>query len=166
MLKKEPKLLYYYEYIKVDKDRIKKEAFKNSAQKVVDQYYITQIICTDDADMNEKFYKFLYNYREAFVGNMQEDFDEAYGHNNMEAYAKTGGSHIEYKDKIVYKYIEMTVLYYFWKRVKKYFMKIKTYIIEKKLFKHSLKKEQKLRLTDKYLKDLYLRMQNNNNEQF
>jgi hypothetical protein len=85
--------------------------------------YIGTIVYKKRKDADPKFYKFLGSRRDAFVGNMQEDFDRYYRCNNMENFAKTVGQGkqpviyrniIKYRKSVsLYRKIKRRILMYF-----------------------------------------------------
>jgi len=94
LLKEEPSLLYMYEYIKVDKTKIKTPKVVLRKDDVThrleesEEWNIGDMIYTTDTSMDKRYYKFVATCRRAFIGDMQERLDKAYQCNNMERYAK------------------------------------------------------------------------------
>lgn len=97
MLKDEPKLLYIYECIKLDKDDpIKKVTKKEGVTNITSQHQLGEVFNTLTNDLDEEFYKPIGTYRRAFVGDMQEKIDAAMQRNMMEYYAKNCGRYTEH----------------------------------------------------------------------
>jgi hypothetical protein len=96
MLRDEPKRLYIYECIK--KEKIKRETpDSNSSQRAfsprytyIPPYYVGQTFYYEKDNLNKEYYKILGTFREAFVGDMQKEFDEAMGFDIMRRYAESG----------------------------------------------------------------------------
>lgn len=90
MLRDEPATLYVYECIKIDKDDNIKTVKKIDGKTVIGFHYqIGEVFFSKTKDLNDEYYKFMGTYRQAFVGDMQEKLDKAYGHSNMRHYAET-----------------------------------------------------------------------------
>lgn len=86
MLKDEPKLLYVYECTS-------------------DKIGTLDIIYSERNDLDPIKFKLLYTYRNAFVGDMQDQFDKFYQCNNMEKFAKSTCSNVS-ATYIKYVYIQ------------------------------------------------------------
>ena len=105
MLRNEPKPLYIYKCIK-------KEEKGN--------YQIGEVFNDSINTLNEEYYKLIGTYRKAFVGNMQEKLNEAYGENLMEVYAK-GDNHPAYsiaRIKNEYVYVKRNIFIQFYEFMK------------------------------------------------
>lgn len=138
MLKKEPKLLYYYQYIKQDEDRVVKDGWKNKKDELVDCYRIGETFSSEEADKNPEFYKFVCTIRQAFVGDMQEKLNEIYGTDLLRYYAETKENNrrvipILSSTKIIY--VEKPSLF---KRIREYLIngKVDSMWLEKELEKN------------------------------
>jgi len=108
LLRDEPKDLYLYEVISKDNPN---------------QDWVGATVIRKTKDEDPKFYRFIAIQRDAFVGNMQEDFDRYYRCNNMENFAKTVGQGkqvviyrniIKYRKSVsLYRKIKRRILMYF-----------------------------------------------------
>lgn len=108
LLRDEPEDLYLYEVIAKDNPN---------------QDWVGSTVLRKTKDEDPKFYRFIAIQRDAFVGNMQEDFDRYYRCNNMENFAKTVGQGkqtviyrniIKYRKSIsLYRKIKRRILMYF-----------------------------------------------------
>lgn len=121
MLRDEPATLYIYECIKIDKDDNIKTVKKIDGKTVIGFHYqIGELFFSKTNDLNDEYYKFKGTYRPAFVGDMQEKLDKAYGHSNMRNYAETTPQphHTTIYDyKIIYEKVTC------WQFLKKWFNK-------------------------------------------
>jgi len=144
LLKEEPSLLYMYEYIKEDKSK------KEDLTKVIpDEWNIGDMIYTTNPSMDKNYYKFAATYRRAFVGDMQHQFDEAYGCDNMRKFAEgEGGTRIEY----VVKYKEVIVK-------ENIFKQFEEWIKEKwDIFRKHTKEQHWEKESDRYYEDLFKKL--------
>ena len=116
ILKEEPKLLYYFEYIKRDDERVKKNNCTNFKEEIVDRWEIGTLLCTENPQEfeNKEFYKPVFTFRKAFVGDMQKKFDKAYQRDNMLAFCESKqnlNTRTQYVDRIIYIYVEKPSLF-------------------------------------------------------
>jgi hypothetical protein len=91
MLRDEPKRLYIYECIK--KEDVKREPLKiifSPRDNFNPPYIVGETFHYEKDNLNKEYYKIIGTFREAFVGNMQKELDEAMGFDIMRRYAESG----------------------------------------------------------------------------
>jgi len=168
MLKEEPKLLYYYEYIKQDEERVVKDGWKGMKDEIVDRYRIGETFSSEETDKNPEFYKFVWTLRQSFIGDMQEKFDMAYQCNNMKKFAESAPMIPSHMIVNNYIYVPTSPVKYFMDKYIKpriYRLKKKIQFIKKRIKKFFYKKE-KFSIGEDVINDLDFRIKNDSNENF